>query len=190
MKNNDNKHGRNGMRLSLGGLLLMLASAGTAMAQTAIDTAITSNGGDVRSYDGGGTMYSTIGEPMASDSTAGVDNSALWTGFWQTTPIGPVGGVKDDTPMPPDAVAGITGTAPEPFTTMVDISVTVAVTGHVRLAVYDITGAFVGTLLDARVEAGNHRVSWKPENVAPGCYMVTLAINGQDQSARLIRYMK
>ncbi|HVZ38362.1 MAG TPA: hypothetical protein VHI13_03725 [Candidatus Kapabacteria bacterium] len=190
MKTNNNRQQRHPLLPALGGLLLMLASAGTALAQTTIDTAITSNGGDVRSYDGSGTMYSTIGEPTASDSINTIDNGTTWTGFWQTTPIGPVGGVKDDTPMPPDAAAGITGTAPEPFTTMVDISVTVAVTGHVHLAVYDITGAFVGTLLDARVEAGNHRVSWKPENVAPGCYMVTLAINGQDQSARLIRYMK
>ena len=63
----------------LAGAILLLAVASPARAQSTIEISSTSNGGDLHegSY---GEIYSTIGEPVASDSTSVARDETTWPG--------------------------------------------------------------------------------------------------------------
>lgn len=175
-------------------LAALLAAPTLAHAQAAppIDPSLASNGGDTRDIVPGdttsGEMFSTIGEPIAEDSTNTVDNGTTWTGFWQVTPIGPVAAVRDEKAAAP-ATSGIVTTLPDPFTVQTEIRVTMQTTTRLQLEIYDLLGRYVGTLLDEQREAGLHRIAWRPEGIAPGGYMVVMQEDGQPVSARLIRYI-
>ncbi len=47
-------------------------------------------------------------------------------------------------------------------------------TGHASVQVFDLTGRTVSTLVNEEVSAGNHSISWTPENISSGVYFVRL----------------
>ncbi|MCK5786053.1 MAG: T9SS type A sorting domain-containing protein [Candidatus Sabulitectum sp.] len=47
-------------------------------------------------------------------------------------------------------------------------------TGHATVQVFDLSGRTVDTLVNEEVGAGNHSVSWTPENISSGVYFVRL----------------
>jgi len=46
--------------------------------------------------------------------------------------------------------------------------------GHATVQVFDLSGRTVDTLVNEEVAAGNHSVSWTPENISSGVYFVRL----------------
>lgn len=170
-----------------GGCLL---GARDATAQASVTPQITSNGGDVRDLGGGGEMFSTIGEPIAVDSISTVDDKVTWTGFWQITPIGPIASVHDAPDGGTTAFAAITGAAPDPFTSELELRVNLARPGRVELVVFDVVGRQVGTLVDRDEEAGTLRLRWRPEGIDAGSYVIQLLVDGAPTSARLVHYAK
>ena len=61
-----------------------------------------------------------------------------------------------------------------PFNASTTISYEMQNAGQVSLNVYDVTGRLVKTLVDGRVTAGEHKVSFDGSHLASGTYFVSL----------------
>ena len=169
--------------------LLALTLATPAHAQGSAITQITSNGGDVRDV-GAGTMYSTIGEPVASDSIGTVDDKTTWTGFWQITPIGVIAGVREEAGPTAAAETAITWAGPDPFAGELGVRLALAQAAVVELAVHDMFGRRVELLAQGRREAGTLMLRWQPEGLAAGSYLLNLTIDGRLAGSRLVHYVR
>ncbi len=64
------------------------------------------------------------------------------------------------TPAPPPAAGLLASAAPNPFRAHTELAYTVARSGRVRLAVYDVTGREVAVLFDGVATAGAHALRW------------------------------
>lgn len=68
-------------------------------------------------------------------------------------------GVSEN-PSPSPAVFSITGNSPNPFSSETSIRYGLPYACDIRLAVYDVQGRLVRTLVDGNVTAGSHTVTW------------------------------
>ena len=59
---------------------------------------------------------------------------------------------------------------PNPFNPSTQITYGVPEAGHVRIAVYDLSGKEVGVLVDGYQAPGRYQVSWHPQQLASGVY--------------------
>ncbi|UCC45582.1 MAG: T9SS type A sorting domain-containing protein, partial [Candidatus Zixiibacteriota bacterium] len=59
---------------------------------------------------------------------------------------------------------------PNPFNPSTEISFSLPAAADVTLKVYNITGRLVTTLVDGRLEAGRHTVTWDGSDAASGVY--------------------
>jgi photosystem II stability/assembly factor-like uncharacterized protein len=75
---------------------------------------------------------------------------------------------------------------PNPFNPATTISFTLASAGHVTLAVYDILGKRVTTLVDEHRGPGLHHVQWDAQGKASGVYYYTLAAGSTQQARRMV----
>ena len=65
---------------------------------------------------------------------------------------------------------------PNPVTVNASLGFSVPSSGRVELAVYDVSGRMVETLLDGTVEAGSHTVEWAPgTSISNGVYFLRLS---------------
>jgi hypothetical protein len=81
---------------------------------------------------------------------------------------------------------------PDPFRGSTELAFTLGRAGVVRLAVYDVRGARVRTLLAGPLEPGRHAVRWNGADdagrgAAPGLYFMRLDAAGQRSSRRVVR---
>ena len=115
---------------------------------------------------------------VASDEGSGslveaaVDDFLLDAFYGVTTPVAD----RDVVP----AALELAGNHPNPFNPATTIGFAVPRTGEVELAVFDIAGRRVATLVDGVVEAGDHQVTWLGRDdrgglVASGIYFCRLA---------------
>jgi len=63
-------------------------------------------------------------------------------------------------PDPAPAPIALAPSHPNPFNPATTLTYRVAATGHVRLAIFDLAGSHVATLVDAEVTAGSHTATW------------------------------
>ena len=63
---------------------------------------------------------------------------------------------------------------PNPFNPGTTIRFALPKTGHVTLKIYNLLGQEVATLVDERLAAGEHRVTWQPHNLPGGVYLYRL----------------
>lgn len=173
-------------------LLLFFLFAAPVIAQEAqIDPQIISNGGEFQ--EGGfGEMFSTIGEPLASDSMAVnlVDDQSTWIGFWNVVPSDTTSGVYEEWASGGAGQNGITVAAPNPFSEELQVYVRLEKPSNVRLIVYDMLGREAQALIDGEREAGTTRVRWQPEGLTPGTYILRLEVDGTELPARTVQYVK
>jgi hypothetical protein len=78
---------------------------------------------------------------------------------------------------------GLEGAAPNPFVTATNIGFTLGQPGPLRLAIFDVGGRWVRTLVEGGREAGHHTVRWDGLNasgqvVPPGIYFCRLEAEG------------
>ncbi len=87
----------------------------------------------------------------------------------------------------PEAPVGLRLTAaPNPFNPATELRLSAPRAGVARLAVYDLAGRLLETLLDGPVAAGPYMVTWRPDRLASGVYLAQLTQGGQTTSMRLI----
>jgi hypothetical protein len=80
---------------------------------------------------------------------------------------------------------------PNPFNPVTTITYLLPVSGHVELAVFNLSGRRICTLVNGNRAAAKHQVQWdgkngQGENVASGVYIYQLKTNGFIQSRRLL----
>ncbi len=81
--------------------------------------------------------------------------------------------------MLPDAIAfGLHPNYPNPFTGVTQIPFDVEKPVHVQIAIYDMLGRQVQTLIDAPMAPGQHRVSFDATGFAPGMYHYRIQAGG------------
>lgn len=81
-------------------------------------------------------------------------------------------GVEDEAGAVPQLELGLP--SPNPVTTSASITFSTPAAGRVELAVYDVTGRQIGTLVSGDLEAGQHTVEWQPGQVSNGVYFIRL----------------
>jgi outer membrane protein assembly factor BamB len=79
---------------------------------------------------------------------------------------------------------------PNPFTSSTEIVYQVARSGQVSIAIYDISGSLVKTVLDVEREQGRYRIRWdgtdgKGGGVVPGIYFCRMEAGGITKTAKL-----
>ena len=174
------------------GLLFLLAFPVYAQqGANEINPQITSNGGEFQQGTFG-SMMSTIGEAVASDSVSlDVDGGeATWTGFWHVMPADTTSGVYEEWAGSGTGTSGITSAAPNPFSEEVMLYVRIASPGNVRLAAYDMLGRERQILIDGDREAGTSRVRWQPEGIGVGTYILRLEIDGTLYPTTTVQYVQ
>ena len=75
---------------------------------------------------------------------------------------------------------------PNPFNPLTRISYDLDITSNVKLSLYDIRGGFVETLINKRINAGNHDFMLDASYLSSGVYFYTMTVNGSSQTRKLI----
>ncbi len=99
-------------------------------------------------------------------------------------------GVQGPTVSAPSAI-GILSSHPDPFVERTTLSFRIAAPGRVRLAIYDVAGRRVATLLDGARDAGEHGVVWdgrdeRGRRAAAGVYFGRLESDRLVSTRRLV----
>ncbi|MCK4547429.1 MAG: hypothetical protein KAW17_08300 [Candidatus Eisenbacteria sp.] len=86
---------------------------------------------------------------------------------------------------------GVTGNRPNPFNPRTDILFRLAVAGPVELAIYDISGRRVATLVQRAMEPGCHSAAWDGTDsngapVASGVYFARLIAHDHDSARKIV----
>jgi hypothetical protein len=113
--------------------------------------------------------------------------------------VGPAGAPLDVTiPLPTDVAAEVAPplrgarlrVAPNPFNPTALVNFRVEQRGPVQVALYDVRGRRIATLVDGELPAGEHRVAILPEQNAPrlasGVYFVHLRADGRDTRVKAV----
>ncbi|NUN09097.1 MAG: T9SS type A sorting domain-containing protein [Ignavibacteriaceae bacterium] len=75
---------------------------------------------------------------------------------------------------------------PNPFNPSTKIEVKIAKAGYFRLAVYDMTGQLVGTLIDEHLEAGVYSPRFEAGELPSGIYIYKLAGENVNFSKKMV----
>jgi hypothetical protein len=67
---------------------------------------------------------------------------------------------------------------PNPFNPTTNINYSLQNAGHVTLKIYDMTGREIATLVNGRMNAGAHTVTFNASNLSSGVYIYALEANG------------
>ena len=79
-------------------------------------------------------------------------------------------------------------TAPNPFVGSTNITYRVETQSHITIAVYDLNGTYLRTLVDNNQSAGNYSVLLQSSNLAKGVYFVKASKNGiLKQTIRVVK---
>ncbi|MGE3802641.1 MAG: T9SS type A sorting domain-containing protein [Candidatus Kapaibacterium sp.] len=187
--------GKRGLGASIGVILISLIFSTPSFAQGSgkdeINPQTTSNGGEIQQGEFG-SMFSTIGEPVAADSmvAGAVDGEATWIGFWQIMPSDTTSGVREEWTTGGAGESGLTSAAPNPFHDEITVYIRLAAPGNVKLTAYDMIGREAQVLIDGHREAGTSRVYWQPEGIETGTYLLRLEIDGTEYPTTTIQYVQ
>ncbi|MBD3367827.1 MAG: T9SS type A sorting domain-containing protein [Candidatus Eisenbacteria bacterium] len=91
----------------------------------------------------------------------------------------------------PEPMALLHQNSPNPFTPSTTIRFTTPSPGHVVVAVYNVQGRLIKTLLDDYVGAGEHAVVWDGRDelggeIAAGVYLYRLSYGGREESRKML----
>ncbi len=76
--------------------------------------------------------------------------------------------------------------SPNPFSSSTTISFSSQQDSHTTIALYDLAGRKLKTLLDENVTAGNHEVQLNRDQLGAGVYFLSATINGSTSTSKLI----
>ena len=145
--------------------------------------------------DGPGALSDFTGESCTGDWTLWVsDNAGADVGTvnqWCVKALGasPQTGIDDELGTPVTYV--LRGVSPNPFNPMTTVSYGSPVDSAVRLAVYNVAGRHVRTLVDGQVDAGYHVVVWDGRDdrgveVSSGVYFCRMEADRFEDSTKMV----
>jgi hypothetical protein len=120
-------------------------------------------------------------EFMASSSYYYDDQSKAFVTIYTTGNVS----VPDDGHIPNDYDFNLTS-YPNPFNTATTISFDLPVSGNARLEVYNLIGQKIATLVDGRMNKGQHSVTWDADHLPSGIYFARLKIPGNSVTLRMM----
>ncbi|MDY0110316.1 MAG: T9SS type A sorting domain-containing protein [Candidatus Krumholzibacteria bacterium] len=85
----------------------------------------------------------------------------------------------------PPRLAVLEAPYPNPFNPTATVPLTLSAEQHVRLAVFDLRGRLVRTLVDGQLPAGRHEIALPARDLASGTYLCVLTVRGERQVKRL-----
>jgi hypothetical protein len=88
-------------------------------------------------------------------------------------------------PDEPEQGATLVGNFPNPFSEETTIAYQLHEGARVQLAVWNLTGQRVATLLDERQGTGHKKVTFRPQDLASGTYFVRLRTGGQTYTHKM-----
>ncbi|HDQ45490.1 MAG TPA: T9SS type A sorting domain-containing protein [bacterium] len=108
-----------------------------------------------------------------------------------------VGGIpvdlsKSAVPAPPESAAPdfvFIGNYPNPFNSATMISMNIPQKAHTKLVIYNLNGQQVCRLIDQVLDAGEHRIPWRPGQLPSAVYIYQLRVAGKTVTGRLV-YLK
>jgi len=112
-------------------------------------------------------------------------------GVYERPLIDPTTALGEPAPAAPAAPAAslrLLAAAPNPFTVATTLRFTVDGATPVKVAIYDVAGRHLATLLDAQVERGEHRVRFDAADrgLPAGVYVARITASGATVSQRLV----
>jgi hypothetical protein len=81
---------------------------------------------------------------------------------------------------------GLEQNYPNPFNPTTNIQYSIATSGHVRLAVYNVIGEEVSVLVNGQVAAGSYEVTFRALNLPSGVYIYKLDAPGISQVKKML----
>ena len=84
------------------------------------------------------------------------------------------------------AAIEIRGNYPNPFNPSTTISFSIPDQGHVNLAVYNITGSIIATLIDKSMSAGSHSVIFDGSDFGSGVYLYKFESKGFNKTGKML----
>ena len=164
---------------------LFLLAADDLSAQNRIsNTVFTAGGGD-----SSGDLFSvssTVGQPAGGSSYGA--QFAIHSGFRQV-PVQRVVTSADEEPDETPAIFSLDQNYPNPFNPSTVIHYSLPEASDVTLAVYDMLGREVASLVDDRKSAGNYEVSFSATNLSSGIYFYRLS-TGNFTKIRSMTFVK
>jgi subtilisin-like proprotein convertase family protein len=144
--------------------------------------------------DGPGALLDFTGESCLGEWTLWVsDNAGADLGTLNEWCVQVMGGaptgVEDEFGTPVTYV--LRGVSPNPFNPMTSVSYGSPTESRVRLAVYNVAGRLVRTLVDGEVDPGYHSVVWDGRDnngveVGSGVYFCRMEAEGFDDSTKMV----
>jgi hypothetical protein len=115
-------------------------------------------------------------------------NGLFWRTPGDTTGLGAIMGTdaSEETPVTIATEYLVATNYPNPFNPTTTIEFTVPSAGQVGLAVYDITGREVATLINSNMTAGTHSVEWNGTTAPSGIYFYRLTYGDQQLTRRML----
>ena len=177
--------------LTLATTVLLVLRGKSADGATTIPSYVVAAGGGATVSTNNTAIHGTIGQPVIA--TASAATSTILSGFWVSADV-PLTGVPPGTsqealvptafrlyPNTPNPVIGAT-------TFVFDVP---RRGGHVRLAVHDVAGRLLRTLVDEVSDPGQKRVNWDGRDDAgararPGVYLYALSAPGYRSERKLV----
>ena len=83
----------------------------------------------------------------------------------------------------------IVSTFPNPFNTSTKINFNINKKQYVNLSIYDISGKLVEGLINEELSPGSHTISWNPNNISSGVYIVSLNTSSASLTDKVV-YLK
>ncbi len=77
-------------------------------------------------------------------------------------------------------------TSPNPFTNEAQFNISLSQASDAEVLVYDLQGREVAEIYKGELNAGLHKMTWTPENLSAGIYMVQIKTGGQVITRKIV----
>ncbi|NOY06990.1 MAG: T9SS type A sorting domain-containing protein [Chlorobi bacterium] len=135
--------------------------------------------------------FTTLGCYMDTDGNGMVhslDNWAANRNFGKVHPM--ITYPKESAPSPVEYAFELNQNYPNPFNPSTNIAFTLPEASQVSLKVIDVLGREVATLVNGRMSAGSHTVTWNADGYQSGVYMYRLNAIGLEDGNTYVKTLK
>ena len=75
---------------------------------------------------------------------------------------------------------------PNPFNPITTIAYSIPTAGNVKVAIFDVTGREVATLVNSHLDAGSYSVAWDGSQSASGIYFYRVTVGNLNYTNRMV----
>ena len=141
-----------------------------------------------RSADGGQTWGGSADKIYDTETNRTIDLFGQGIPSWENLGISEIVLSDLSSDLIPDKTE-IISAYPNPFNPSTKINFNINKNQDVELLIYDIQGNVVQSLINQKLEAGNHSIKWSPYNISSGVYILSLNTPSTKISSKLL-YIK